>query len=145
MNILLCSIIDKNEFDVVDALLLAVIGIAIVFIVLIALMLVITLVGKILDGSEKAKQKHPEWGQKVADIKAKLMFWKKPQDADAEASEPAGEAAVGSCGELKLINTTERDAAMIMAIVANEMGEDLNKLHFKCIKQIENDSEGEKK
>lgn len=50
------------------------------------------------------------------------------------AQEPV---APGSCGELKLVKCSERDAAMIMAIVADNMQEDLNKLRFKSIKLVE--------
>ena len=127
---------DKIGFT--DALLLAVIGIVIVFIVLIALMLIVMAVGKIFDGSEKLQKEHPEWGEKIADVKSKMMFWKKFQK-----QEPASESAVnvplaeGTCGELKLINTDERDAAMIMAIVADTTGTPLNELRFKSIKRLE--------
>ena len=102
-NILLCGILNKNDpLKVTDALLLALIGIVVVFIVLILLMLIVSLVGKIFDGSEKLKEKHPEW-------------------------------------KLKLINTDERDAAMIMAIVADQTNTPLNELRFKSIKRVEDE------
>lgn len=132
---ILSGIFDKEaKLSVVDALLLALIGIVIVFIVLIALMLIVSCVGKIFDGSEKLKQKHPEWGEKLAAAKAKMMFWKKPEPVPAPE---AAELAAGTCGELTLINTDERDAAMIMAIVADNMGAPLNELRFKSIKKVE--------
>ncbi len=132
---LLCGILNKDDhLKIVDALLLALIGIVIVFIVLIALMLIVSLVGKIFDGSEKLKEKHPEWGEKIAATKAKLMFWKKPAPIETPV---APELATGTCGELKLVNTDERDAAMIMAIVADNMGVPLNELRFKSIKKAE--------
>lgn len=128
-----------------DALLLALIGIVIVFIVLIALMLIVTAVGKIFDGSEKLQKEHPEWGEKIASIKSKMMFWKK-KDGDASgdgqlnsSNEVAEVVAKGTCGELKLINTDERDAAMIMAIVADSTGISLNELRFKSIKKVEDE------
>lgn len=126
------------KISVVDALILAVIGILIVFIVLIALMLIVTLVGKIFDGSEKLQKEHPEWGDKIADIKCKMMFWKKKSKEDPEVAEPQPLAS-GTCGELKLINTEERDAAMIMAIVADSTGTPLNELRFKSIKKVEDE------
>ena len=133
-----------DKVSVVDALLLAVIGIVIVFVVLIALMFVVWLMGKIFDGSEKLKTEHPEWGDKLNDVKNKMMFWKKndknvnsTEDGQQSQNGEAAEVAKGTCGELKLINTDERDAAMIMAIVADSTGTPLNELRFKSIKKVE--------
>ncbi len=135
----LSAILDKEApLKALDALLLALIGIVIVFIVLIALMLLVSLVGKIFDGSEKLQAKHPEWGEKIAAFKAKMMFWKKskPEEEQPEAEE-AKQLAAGTCGELTLINCEERDAAMIMAIVADSLNTPLNELRFKSIKRVE--------
>ena len=57
------------------------------------------------------------------------------------AAEPAPEpvkkpVAPGTAGELKLYDTDPRDAAMIMAIVANATGKNLNELRFKSIKEV---------
>ena len=136
---ILCALDKEAKLSVVDALLLALIGIAIVFIVLIALMLLVTLVGKIFDGSEKLQKEHPEWGEKIASCKAKLMFWKKekPEEEAAPVEEAPKELAKGTCGELTLVNCDERDAAMIMAIVADSLNTPLNELRFKSIKRVE--------
>lgn len=137
-NILLCGILNKNDpLKVTDALLLALIGIVVVFIVLILLMLIVSLVGKIFDGSEKLKEKHPEWNDKVQNLKAKMTFWKKDKKEETETVEQP--LAKGTCGELKLINTDERDAAMIMAIVADQTNTPLNELRFKSIKRVEDE------
>lgn len=137
-NILLCGILNKYDpLKVTDALLLALIGIAVVFIVLILLMLIVSLVGKIFDGSEKLKEKHPEWNDKVQNLKAKMTFWKKDKQEEPEIVEQP--LAKGTCGELKLINTDERDAAMIMAIVADQTNTPLNELRFKSIKRVEDE------
>ena len=137
-NILLCGILNKNDpLKVTDALLLALIGIVVVFIVLILLMLIVQLVGKIFDGSEKLKEKHPEWNEKVQNLKAKMTFWKKDKKEETETVEQP--LAKGTCGELKLINTDERDAAMIMAIVADQTNTPLNELRFKSIKRVEDE------
>lgn len=137
-SMLLSGVIEKSQhIKVVDALLLAVIGIVIVFVVLIALMLVVWAMGKIFDGSEKLQAEHPEWGEKIKSVKSKMMFWKKPAPAPAPQAEPV---ASGTCGELKLINTDERDAAMIMAIVADSTGTPLNELRFKSIKKVEDEN-----
>ena len=139
-SLLLSGVLDKNQhISVTDALLLAVIGIAIVFIVLIALMLIVTIVGKIFDGSEKLQKEHPEWGEKIASVKAKMTFWTKDKAADASAEVVEAVLASGPCGERKLINTDERDAAMIMAIVADSTGTPLNELRFKSIKKVEDE------
>lgn len=137
-NILLCGILNRNDpLKVTDALLLALIGIVVVFIVLILLMLIVSLVGKIFDGSEKLKEKHPEWNDKVQNLKAKMTFWKKDKKEETETVEQP--LAKGTCGELKLINTDERDAAMIMAIVADQTNTPLNELRFKSIKRVEDE------
>ena len=137
-NILLCGILNKYDpLKVTDALLLALIGIVVVFIVLILLMLIVSLEGKIFDGSEKLKEKHPEWNDKVQNFKAKMTFWKKDKQEETETVEQP--LAKGTCGELKLINTDERDAAMIMAIVADQPNTPLNELRFKSIKKVEDE------
>ncbi len=137
-NILLCGILNKDApLKVTDALLLALIGVMVVFIVLILLMLIVSLVGKIFDGSEKLKEKHPEWNDKVQNLKAKMTFWKKDKKEETETVEQP--LAKGTCGELKLINTDERDAAMIMAIVADQTNTPLNELRFKSIKRVEDE------
>ena len=139
-NILLCGILNKYDpLKVTDALLLALIGIVVVFIVLILLMLIVTLVGKIFDGSEKLKEKHPEWNDKVQNLKAKMTFWKKNKEEETATDTVEQPLAKGTCGELKLINTDERDAAMIMAIVADQTNTPLNELRFKSIKRVEED------
>lgn len=136
---LLSGILPGDEkLGVGDAALLAVIGTVIVFVVLILLMLIVQLEGKIFEGSEKLREKHPEWNEKIQNARQKMMFWKKKdnKEADSTASEEK-QYAQGTCGELKLINTDERDAAMIMAIVADETQTPLNELRFKSIKRVE--------
>lgn len=138
-DMLLCGILGKDDpLKVTDALLLALIGIVIVFVVLILLMFIVSLVGKIFDGSEKLRENHPEWNDKVQNVKSKMTFWKKAeQDANDAVGQEKQPLANGTCGELKLINTDERDAAMIMAIVADETKTPLNELRFKSIKRVE--------
>lgn len=139
-NILLCGILNKNDpLKVTDALLLALIGVVVVFIVLILLMLIVMLVGKIFDGSEKLKEKHPEWNDKVQNLKAKMTFWEKDKKEETAHETVEQPLAKGTCGELKLINTDERDAAMIMAIVADQTNTPLNELRFKSIKRVEDE------
>ena len=46
------------------------------------------------------------------------------------------ELAPGSAGDVKLYDTDPRDAAMIMAIVANKLDKPLNELRFRSIKEV---------
>ena len=55
------------------------------------------------------------------------------------AAEPVGEPAPGTAGEVKLNNVSDKEAAMIMAIVASQMGKPLNELRFKSIKEVKED------
>ena len=47
-----------------------------------------------------------------------------------------GELAPGSAGEVFLCCVPEREAAIIMAIVADKMGKPLNEIRFKSIKEV---------
>ena len=137
-ELILASVLNKSaKLDPLNALWLALIGIAVVFVVLIALMFVIWLMGKIFDGSDKLREKHPEWNEKLQNAKSKIMFWKKADKESDGVEKAVEEYANGTCGELKLINVEERDAAMIMAIVADNMGVPLNELRFVSIKKVE--------
>ena len=44
--------------------------------------------------------------------------------------------ATGTAGECKLYNVGDREAAMLMAIVANKLGKPLNTLRFKSMKEV---------
>ena len=59
--------------------------------------------------------------------------------APAPASDPnAGKVpAPGSLGEIAIHDVEEKDAALIMAIVADKMGVPLNELRFKSIKKVD--------
>ena len=100
-----------------DAALTALLGYLVVFFGLVLLMVVIMIMGKIMV-SHAAKE-----------------------TAAAPAAQPAPEipAAPGSAGELKLYDTDPRDAAMIMAIVADTLGKPINELRFISIKEVKED------
>lgn len=68
-----------------------------------------------------------------------FTYRKKSEPAPAPAAAPAEppKAAPGSAGELKLYDTEPRTAAMIMAIVADDLGYPVNELRFKSIKKVE--------
>ena len=105
-----------------DALITAILGYAVVFFGLFLLMVVVIIMGKIMQAS-KAKDAAPAAPAPAA-------------PAAPVAAEPVGEPAPGSAGKLKLYDTPDRDAAMIMAIVANKMGKPLNELRFISIKEV---------
>ena len=107
-----------GEITILDALVISAIGFAIVFVVLIILMCIVMLMGLAADKGHVITDKFP---------KLNKLFKKKGAEsseetdaADIEAEQPL---AAGTCGELTLIRTEERDAAMIMAIVADCHGD----------------------
>ena len=66
---------------------------------------------------------------------------KKKKAAVAVETAPAAEspktAAPGSAGQIKLYDVEPKTAAMLMAIVANQIGKPLNELRFISIKEVE--------
>ena len=96
----------------------AILGYAVVFIGLTLLMTVIVIVGKVFTAKKAAP----------AEEKA----------APAAAAAPAApkKLAPGSAGDVKIYDTDPRDAAMIMAIVANKLDKPLNELRFRSIKEV---------
>ena len=77
-----------------------------------------------------------------------VIGWAAPVVEDAPAAAPAAapsapmpaptaaKPAPGTAGELKLYNVEERDAAMVMAIVADKLGKPLNELRFISIREV---------
>ena len=96
------------------------------FVGLIALMAVVLVMGKIMV-AKKAKT--------AAAAPAPAA----PAPA-APAAAPAPKAApvlaAGTAGECKFYNVGDREAAMLMAIVANKLGKPLNTLRFKSMKEV---------
>lgn len=113
-----------SKMAVGDALVTAILGYAVVFIGLALLMVVIIIVGKVMTKSE-AKEKAAAAAAAPA-----------PAPAAPEPEKPKAAPAPGTAGEIKLYDTSDRDAAMIMAIVANKMGKPINELRFKSIKEV---------
>ena len=98
----------------------ALLGYIVVFIGLILLMVVVMIMSKIMVARAK----------KTAPAAAEA--------APAPAAAPA-EKAAGTAGDLKLYDTDPRDAAMIMAIMADTLGKPLNELRFISIKEVKED------
>ena len=109
------------DLQIGTAGLVALLGYAVVFVGLIALMVVILIEGKIaVSKNEKAEA---------------------PKAAAPAAAAPAPKpvlaaAAPGTAGEVKLCNVPDTDAAMLMAIVAHKLNKPLNELRFKSIKEV---------
>lgn len=111
---------DLVNISIADAGIVTLLGYIVVFIGLVMLMAVIMIMGSIMvSRAKKAQAAAPA----------------------ATAAAPAAPAAPapGSAGELKLYDTDPRDAAMVMAIVADALGKPLNQLRFKSIKEVKED------
>lgn len=105
------------DLNIGTAGLVALLGYCVVFFGLIALMVVVYVMGKIMVAS-RSKAAAP-----AAPVAA---------PAPVKTAAPAP----GTAGEVKLFNVGDREAAMLMAIVANKLGKPLNELRFKSIKEV---------
>ena len=105
--------------SVADYLVNSLLGICVVFFALALLIIIISVMTKLnlSDEPKKAKEAAPA----------------PATDGLAVADAPL---APGSAGDLKLYDTDPRDAAMIMAIVADELQKPLNELRFISIREI---------
>lgn len=119
-------ILDANGFGlsflgVGDAGLTGILGYAVVFIGLCLLLAVLLISGSIF----RAKAK------KAAAVDVPVD----PAPLPARETKPAP----GSAGEVKLFDVPDKEAAMIMAIVADKMQKPLNELRFISIKEVKDD------
>lgn len=108
-----------SDITIGEAGVYAFLGYVVVFFGLILLMAVVIALGKYFASK---------------DVKLKATA-----SAAAQATAPAAAPkayAPGSAGELKLHDVEPKTAAMIMAIVADQMGKPLNELRFKSIKEV---------
>ena len=96
-------------------LLVALTGYAVVFFGLILLLCVVLTMGKIMVASRKKTE---------------------PTETPAPAAPAERQVAKGTAGELKLHDVSEKDAALIMAIVAHRLGKPINELRFRSIKEV---------
>ena len=115
------AVVSGYKVAIPDAAITALLGYAVVFFGLFLLMMVVIIMGKIMQKAT-AEQEAPAAAPAAAPVPV------------AEA--PAAAPAPGSAGKLKLYDTPDRDAAMIMAIVADKMGKPLNELRFISIKEV---------
>ena len=111
---------DLVNISIPNAGIIALLGYLVVFLGLVMLMVVVMVMGRIMVARARKAQ-----AAAVAEA------------APVEAA-PVAEAP-GTAGELKLYDTDPRDAAMIMAIVADTLGKPLNQRRFISIKEVKDD------
>ena len=110
---------DLINISIPNAALTALLGYLVVFLGLVLLMVVVLIQGKLMAPKKSAAPA--------------------PAAVPVEEAAPAkreGPKAKGTAGELKLYDTDPKDAAMIMAIVADAAGKPLNELRFLSIREI---------
>ena len=122
-----------DEIGILDAGIVALLGYAVVFFGLILLMLVVMAMGKIFIARDK-KAAGDVAAAKAAMAKVPAPVVYAPPAAPAAPA--ATDAAPGTAGQLKLHDVPPKTAAMLMAIVANQMGKPLNELRFISIKEV---------
>lgn len=119
-----------------DTVVTAVLGYGVVFLGLLMLMTIVCLMGAVFRGLEASR---PAREAKRAARKAgKTGNGVEPAAPAVPAATPAAPAktAPGSAGEVKRFDVPDKEAAMIMAIVAEQMGKPLNELRFLSIKEV---------
>ena len=110
------------KLNIGEAGIAALLGYGVVFFGLVLLMCVVIIMGKAMAGTqEKAKASAPVPAAPAAPV---------------VPTAPSSPPAPGSAGEVKLFDVPDKEAAMIMAIVADKMGKPLNELRFKSIKEV---------
>lgn len=102
-----------------EGVIYAILGMLVVFFALVLLMLIIKILVKVTD----KKKAEPALAAEA------------PVEVPAEPVK-RDDPAPGSAGDIKLYTTDPKDAAMIMAIVADALGKPLNELRFKSIREI---------
>ncbi len=113
-----------SKMSIGDAAITALVGYAVVFTGILMLMIVLYITGSIFKKRDA----------KMAAEKASQAKSAPAPTASAPAKSTA--LAPGSAGQVKLNGIPDRDAAMIMAIVAEKMDTPLNELKFISIKEV---------
>ena len=115
------------KISIGEALIFALIGFAIVFAVILILNIFIRILSAVVRGIENGTKKTE--AAPAAPAAAPV--------ADSKPAIPAGmKVADGSLGDVKLYDVDDATAAMIMAIVADQLDAPLNELRFKSIKEV---------
>ena len=118
-----------KDFTIVDALLTSVIGIATVMVILAIIAVLIILVSKVIRAIE---------GKSSSKKAAVAPTAEQTAPAPMGVPMPAGM----NQGQLELIDTDEKTAAVIMALVSHNSGIPLNRLSFKSIKLLDDEKKG---
>lgn len=112
-----------TKMNIGDAAVVAVFGYAVVFFGLILLMCVLYITGAVFKRRDA----------KAAEVKAAEV---KSEAKTSPAPVMDAPIAPGSAGHVKLHGVPDKEAAMIMAIVADKLQTPLNELRFTSIKEI---------
>lgn len=113
---------NADKLGLGDAAVTAVFGYAVVFCGLVFLMVVISIVAAFFKKKDAKVAEAEE--NKAAETKKEPVAVQKPA------------LAPGSAGHVKLYDVPDKEAAMIMAIVADKMQKPLNELRFISIKEV---------
>lgn len=113
-----------TKMDIGEAGITAVFGYLVVFVGLALLMCVIYLIGAIFQANEKKKEVSVAVQEAV------------PTTTPTAPEKPV---APGSAGHVKRFNVPDKEAAMVMAVVAYQMQKPLNELRFISIKEVKED------
>lgn len=109
---------DASNLDMGGFALFSVMGICVVFVALILIMAMIKILVAVTSKKSAPKASAADSAPAAAAPKAEPVL------------------APGTAGELNLYDTDPRDAAMVMAIVADELKKPLNELRFISIKEV---------
>ncbi len=113
-----------KDMGIGDAAITAVFGYLVVFLGLALLMAILHLMGAVFKAKSKKAQTQPAAEMVETAVKP------------AEENKPL---APGSAGHVKLFDVPDKEAAMVMAVVAYKMQKPLNELRFISIKEVKND------
>lgn len=116
------------EYTITDALVTSAIGISVVMMILAVIAVIIVILSKIIRAVES--------GFKGATSTAEIGG-----TASAPAAKPMPEGM--NNGEVELVGTDEKTAAVIMAVVSQKTEIPLNRLSFKSIKLLDENKKGD--
>ncbi len=113
------------DFNLVDALVISLVGVTVVMSILAIIAVCIILASKVIRAIERQIAK-----------KAKVA--PAPESVTAPVAAPVS----ADNSEVELIGTDEKTAAVIMAIVSQKSGIPVNRLSFKSIRLLDNEKKG---
>ena len=118
-------IFPAEKMSIADAGITAVFGYIVVFAGLLILMVLLYVMAAIF----KSK----------ANKAAKNVQVESNSNVPAAVKAVSAPTAPGSAGHIKLFDVPDKEAAMVMAVVADNMQKPLNELHFISIKEVKSD------